>query len=214
MRRTHRAASFPIVFLLALSACTGTDPSPSGSQEPAASSPASVPASAGVSAPAASDGGAASLEPIPSADLGPFSCDFPVVEDPSVAIANIADVRYATHPDYDRVVFEFQQGTPEVTLDRATPPFTQDASGEPITVDGDSFLRLTMRGGTRQTDEGTSSFDGPTDFDPGLPTLVDLVQGGDFERQSTWYLGLAAETCARVLLLDGPPRLVIDVEHP
>ncbi len=214
MRRTHRAASVPFVFLLALSACTGTDPSPSTSLEPAASVPAAtVPGSARASEPAASDG-AASLEPIPSEDLGAFSCNFPIVEDPSVAIANIVDVRYASHPDYDRVVFEFQQGTPELTLDRATPPFTQDASGEPISVDGDSFLRLTMRGGTRQTDEGTSSFDGPTDFDPGLPTLVDLVQGGDFERQSTWYLGLAAETCARVLLLDGPPRLVIDVERP
>jgi hypothetical protein len=199
--------------LLALSACTAADPSPDDNGEPPASTSASVGPSAGASAPGQS-AGAASLEPIPSEDLGPFSCDFPVVEDPSVAIANIVDVRYATHGDYDRVVFEFEQGTPELTLDRATPPFTQDASGEPITVDGDSFLRLTMRGGTRQTDEGTSSFDGPTDFDPGLPTLLDLVQGGDFERQSTWYLGLSAEACARVLLLDGPPRLVIDVERP
>ncbi|MDQ2673415.1 MAG: hypothetical protein M3Y40_02045 [Chloroflexota bacterium] len=213
MRRTHQAASVLFMTALVLGACTGTDPSPDESQGPPVSAPASAAASVGASASASSEG-VASLEPIPSEDLGPFSCDFPVVEDPSVAIANIVDVRYATHPDYDRVVFEFEQGTPELTLDRATPPFTQDASGEPITVDGDSFLRLTMRGGTRQTDEGTSSFDGPTDFDPGLPTLVDLVQGGDFERQSTWYLGLSAEACTRVLLLDGPPRLVIDVEHP
>ncbi len=212
MSRMHRTATILAVALLALSACTSNDPSAADSQEPATSPAASVPASAVASAPASQ--GVASLEPIPSEDLGPFGCDFPVVEDPSVAIANIVDVRYATHADYDRVVFEFEQGTPELTLDRATPPFTQDASGEPIAVDGDSFLRLTMRGGTRQTDEGTSSFDGPTDFDPGLPTLVDLVQGGDFERQSTWYLGLSTEACARVLLLDGPPRLVIDVEHP
>jgi len=48
-----------------------------------------------------------------------------------------------------------------------------------------------------------------------LPTLVDLVEGGDFEAQSTWYLGLSGEACVRVLRLtdDGPPRLVIDVEH-
>ena len=214
MRRIHRSAAVLAVSLLILTACSGTDPSSTAGQiSPPASAAGSTPASAGASAPEASVG-IASLEPIPSEDLGPFSCELPVVEDPSVAIANIVDVRYATHPDYDRVVFEFEQGTPELTLDRATPPFTQDASGEPIAVDGDSFLRLTMRGGTRQTDEGTSSFDGPTDFDPGLPTLVDLVQGGDFERQSTWYLGMGSEACARVLLLDGPPRLVIDVEHP
>jgi hypothetical protein len=211
MRRIHRILT-PLVAAIVLAACTGTDPSPSDSQAPAVSTPPTAEASLGASAGASA--GAASLEPIPSDELGEFSCDLPVVEDPTVAIANITDLRYATHPDYDRVVFEFEQGTPELTLDRATPPFTHDASGEPVPVDGDSFLRLTMRGGTRQTDENTSSFDGPTDFDPDLPALIDLVQGGDFERQSTWYLGLASEACVRVLLLDGPPRLVIDVEHP
>ena len=210
MRRTTRITT-PLIAVLVMAACSGTDLSPSESGTPP-STPPSAATSAGASA--APSATASSLEPIPSDELGEFSCDLPVVEDPTVAIANITDVRYATHPDYDRVVFEFEQGTPELTLDTATPPFTQDASGEPITVEGESFLRLTMRGGTRQTDEGTSSFDGPTDFDPALPTLVDLVQGGDFERQSTWYLGLAAEACVRVILLDGPPRVVIDVEHP
>ncbi|MGH2445377.1 MAG: AMIN-like domain-containing (lipo)protein, partial [Candidatus Limnocylindria bacterium] len=108
---------------------------------------------------------------------------------------------------------EFEQGTPELTLARATPPFSEDASGLPLDVEGDSFLALTMRGGSRQTDAGTSSYDGPTDFDPAFPMLVDLVEGGDFERQSTWYLGLTDEACARVTLLDDPPRVVIDVER-
>lgn len=203
MRRT----ALLLVTVLALAACTGADPSAGESQ----GVPASTRTSSDASVPASTQ--ASSLEPVPSDELGPFTCDLPIVEDPTVAIANLVDVRYATHPDYDRVVFEFAQGIPELTLDAASPPFAADGSGLPIAVDGDSFLRLTMRGGTRQTDEGTSSYDGPTNFDPGSPTLVDLVQGGDFERQSTWYLGLSAESCARVVLLDGPPRLVIDVEH-
>ncbi len=146
--------------------------------------------------------------------LGPFSCDLPVVEDATVGRAQIVDVRVGTHAGYDRVVFEFADGLPEISLDRATPPFTEDASGLPIDVEGTSFLRLTMRGGTKQTEDGTSSYDGPTDFDPAFPMLVDLTEGGDFEAQSTWYLGLNGEACVRVTLLteDGPPRLVIDVE--
>ena len=46
--------------------------------------------------------------------------------------------------------------------------------------------------------------------------LVDLVEGGDFEAQSTWYLGLSADACVRVMRLvgeGGPARLVIDVAH-
>lgn len=160
-----------------------------------------------------------SAEPVPTGepgatdDLGAFSCDLPVVEDGTVGVANIVDVRVGSHDGYDRVVFEFDQGTPELTLDRAEPPFTEDASGLPMEVDGDAFLGLRMRGGTKQTDAGTSSYDGPTDFSREFPVLVHLVEGGDFERQSTWYLGLTGESCVRVLLLDAPPRLVIDVEH-
>jgi len=154
-----------------------------------------------------------SVDAVPSDDLGAFTCDMPVDDGGSVNVANIVDVRVGAHDGYDRVVFEFAQGTPDLTLDRATPPFTADASGLPIEVNGDSFLRVTMRGGSKQTDEGTSSYDGPTSFDPGLDSLEALVEGGDFERQSTWYLGLTAESCARLIILDGPPRVVIDVEH-
>jgi hypothetical protein len=150
---------------------------------------------------------------VPSDELGEFSCDLPLVEDASVAIANIVDVRIGTHEGFDRVVFEFEQGTPELTLSRAEPPFAADGSGLPVEVDGASFLALVMRGGTVQTDEGTSSYDGPTEFTDDAPALVNLVEGGDFERQSTWYFGLAGEDCVRVFLLEDPYRLVIDIEH-
>jgi len=194
--------SRPFGLFLAIALLAGCA-EPTTSASPSSDTPASVPASS-----------APSVEPVPSEELGEFSCELPTVEGATTPRANITDVRVGTHANYDRVVFEFEQGLPEITLDRASPPFTQDASGLPIEVEGTSFLRLTMRGGTKQTEEGTSSYDGPTDFDPGFATLVDLIEGGDFEAQSTWYLGLGAEACVRVILLtdDGAPRLVIDVE--
>jgi hypothetical protein len=137
----------------------------------------------------------------------------PVVDPGTAPIANVVDIRVGTHDGYDRLVFEFEQGTPEFTLDRAEPPFSEDASGMPLAVEGETFLGLVMRGGTKQTDAGDSSYDGPTEFEPDFPALVHAVEAGDFERQSTWYLGLAQESCVRVLQLDGPPRLVIDIEH-
>ena len=205
MRRSIRL--LPVSGLaIVLAGCFGstTSPSPSTST-PSASQPS----------PSVGASESASVEPIPSEDLGPFTCDLPIHVDATTARANITDVRVGSHADYDRVVFEFTDGLPEASLERAEPPFTQDASGAPIDVEGSSFMRLVMRGGTKQTEAGTSSYDGPLDFDPGFATLVDLIEGGDFEAQSTWYLGLTSEACVRVITLtdDGPPRLVIDVEH-
>lgn len=215
MRLPAPALLIALVLALALGACTG--PTADASDTPAATPPVtespSAPASAPPSDPASDDPAPASEEPIPSDELGEFSCELPVVEDPTVPVANIVDVRVGSHDGYDRVVFEFQQGTPELTLSRAEPPFVQDGSGFPIEVDGESYLALVMRGGTKQTDEGTSSYDGPTEFDDDAPALVHLVEGGDFERQSTWYFGLSEESCVRVFLLDEPHRLVIDIEH-
>ena len=205
MRRSIRLLPLSGIAIV-LAGCFGstTSPSPSTST-PSASQPS----------PSVGASESASVEPVPSEDLGPFTCDLPIHVDATTARANITDVRVGTHADYDRVVFEFTDGLPEASLERAEPPFTQDASGAPIDVEGSSFLRLIMRGGTKQTDEGTNSYDGPLDFDPGFATLVDLIEGGDFEAQSTWYLGLTSEACVRVITLtdDGPPRLVIDVEH-
>jgi hypothetical protein len=200
---------------LILAGCFGR-PAASPSPSPVATATAAVPSAPASSAPSAPDSPAPTAEPVPSEDLGSFSCDYPVVEDATVARAQIVDVRAGTHAGYDRVVFEFAEGLPEFTLDRATPPFTLDPSGQPVDVEGTSFLQLTMRGGTKQTEDGTSSYDGSLDFDPGFPMLVDLIEGGDFEAQSTWYLGLNGPACVRVMQLvgeGGSPRLVIDVAN-
>jgi len=210
MRALSRLSGL-VAALVLVAGCAGADTSPAQPVSQPSPNPAG-PSTAASEAPASS-APVPTAEPVASDDLEAFTCGLPIVEDGTVPIANIVDVRVGTHDGYDRVVFEFEQGTPELTLDRAEPPFTADGSGLPVEVGGDSFLGLVMRGGSKQTDAGTSSYDGPTDIAPGFPTLVHLIEGGDFERQSTWYLGLTRESCVRLLLLDAPPRLVIDVEH-
>lgn len=216
-RRPRSIIPIALLAVVSLTACGGDRSSPFATDRSGGDGSAS--AAASTSAPALESSSptaaasAATPESIPSDSLGEFTCDLPVVEDASVAIANITDIRVGSHDGFDRVVFEFAQGTPEMTLDRDVPPFKHDASGAPIAVAGESFLRLTMRGGSKQTDDNTSSYDGPTDFDPEFPALVDLIEGGDFERQSTWYFGLLHESCVRVILLEDPARIAIDIEH-
>lgn len=206
MAHLRRTLAVALVAIL-LAACRGAGGTPVASSTPgttdAAGSETPAPTTAPTSKPVASD------------ELSPFSCDEPFHSDATVPRANIVDVRIGTHETYDRVVFEFTDGLPEAFVETAEPPFSEDGSGFPVEVQGSSFLRVMMRGGTKQMDDGSSSYPGPTEFQPDFPSLVHLVEGGDFEAQSTWYLGLSADSCVRVLTLteDGPPRLVIDVEH-
>ena len=195
---------------VALAACGGAG-SPASASPPSSHAEHETPPAS--SASSAAPSGDATGEPSDAAVDEPFTCDLPVTDPGSAPIANIVDIRAATHDGYDRLVFEFEQGTPELSLERAEPPFTHDASGLPIEIEGESFLGLVMRGGTKQTDAGTSSYGGPTEFSLDFHSLRHAVEGGDFERQSTWYFGLAEEECARVLVLEDPPRIAIDVEH-
>lgn len=149
----------------------------------------------------------------PSADLPGFACSPITGLAATTPRATITDVRIGTHDGYDRVVFEFDSGIPTVTVAAALPPFSEDGSGLPVVVSGTAFLRVTMTGASAATPDGAVAYDGPYSFTPGFPRLAHLVRGGDFEAVSTWYIGLNAGACLRVLALDNPSRLVIDVEQ-
>jgi hypothetical protein len=202
-----------LVLALGLTACAGSrfgagSPSPSSSAaEPSASAAASeVPASVAPSATMV-----ASAEP--SEDLGPFACELPIEERGEPVHTQLVDVRVGEHEGYDRVVIEFDTGIPEYVLAAAEPPYVEDPSGLPMEVDGEAVLQLVMIGGTRLDPDYEETYTGPLEFEPGFDTLVHLVEAGDFEAVSSWYIGLSGDSCVRVLALDGPDRLVIDIEH-
>jgi hypothetical protein len=154
----------------------------------------------------------------PTSALGPFECELPASLPATIDRAQVVDVRVGTHPEgapgYDRIVFEFQEGIPEVELREGEPPFTQDPSGLPMEVDGESFLVLVMHGATGVTPDGEMTYEGETEFSPGFPTLTELEQAGDFEAVSEWVIGMTTPACHRLFTLDSPSRLVIDLEHP
>ena len=216
MTRSHlsrpTAGALVLIASLALAACT---PAGSLSNSPRESAlPSAEPSSAA--------SGAASVEPSASAaasgiepteSLPAFACTPSVTIPATTGRAQITDVRVGTHPGYDRIVFEFASGIPQTVIDAVLPPFYADPSGLPIDVSGTAFLRVVMHGGTKVLPAGGTTYAGPTNFEPNFDQLAQLIEGGDFEAVSTWYLGLKGGGCLRVLTLTDPSRLVIDIEH-
>lgn len=213
-RRTVRTPA--LVLGLALAGCASTSPSASAtasaSSLPSATAAPSVPASGpGSAEPSATATALPSVEA--SESQVPFRCVRSMTVTRTTDRAQITDVRVGTHAGYDRVTFQFTGGLPQTVVEGVLKPFFADPSGLPLDLGGTAFLKVTMNGGTKVTPDGGVTYTGPTIFEPGFPRVVQLVQGGDFEAVSTWYIGLDGGTCYRVLTLAGPDRLVIDIEH-
>ena len=213
MTRPHASrpafGALGLIATVALAACTagGASPGPSTSAIHSASAEPSISASQLASA----EPSATSSEPTES--LPPFACT-PSLSVPSTTDrAQITDVRIGTHDRYDRVVFEFAAGIPNAVIEGVLPPFYADPSDLELPVAGTAFLRVTMHGASRVSPDGVVTYSGSTNFEPGFDRLVQLIEGGDFEAVSTWYLGLDGAGCYRVLTLADPSRLVIDIEQ-
>ena len=150
----------------------------------------------------------------------PKSCE-PASGGTEGSLAQLADVRVGTHEGYDRVTFEFEPpsdgqyfGLPPYTLVEATPPITQDGSGDPVSMEGSDFAVVVFHGvAGYDFVEGTPSYSGPKDFRPDFPMLVEARETGDFEATLSWAFGLHGASCWRVQELQNPLRVVIDFPH-
>jgi hypothetical protein len=212
-RRTTGALVLIAGILMA--ACTAGG-SGSGSPGPGASTVASASAKAsnGASSPSSAPTATASASATePTESLPPFACTPSTTVAATTDRAQITDVRVATHEGYDRVVFEFSSGIPDAVIEGVLPPFYADPSGLEVKVSGTAFLKLTMHGASGVAPDGTVTYGGSTNFQPAFAQLVQLIEGGDFEAVSTWYLGLNGGGCTRVMTLSDPSRLVIDIQH-
>jgi hypothetical protein len=212
-------AAIAVVTSLVLAGRHGVQLSPSpGTQAhpaPVASVPAETPTPAlpspavsATPAPAATGTPAGATTPAPNAAAPPgFTCE--IQTGGGTAGGTVTAVRTGQQSGYDRFVIELAGGVGQYQVKpQGNATFTQDASGQQVTLAGSAGLAVTLHD---TSSHGT--YTGPTDLQPaGTANLREARQLGDFEGVVTWGLGLAHPGCFRAFTLSGPSRLVVDVQ--
>jgi hypothetical protein len=137
-----------------------------------------------------------------------------VVATPSMNQAQLKEVRSAEHTTFDRFTLEFDIAPSGYKVEYVKPPILADPSGKEVAIDGNAFLQITIQGAVANYLITGNAYPGPNEVKPGLPALVEAELTGDFEAVLIWVLGVNEEADFRVLTLQSPPRLVVDVGHP
>ncbi len=152
------------------------------------------------------------VEPVGEFQAPPVSSDAEVRDGET---AFLRDVRVAPHDGFDRVVFEFGGDVEAPSYEIDAVEEVRATSGETVTVEGETTLRVTMRpaGGVDLSGEQpVETYEGPEMIRPGsTASVAEVTEVEDFEAVLTWAIGLDREPAVAVSTLSSPTRLVIDV---
>jgi hypothetical protein len=125
---------------------------------------------------------------------------------------HLVEVRLARHDGYDRLVLEFADRVPGYTVGYRPLPAHADPSGAEIPLPGaNAAVQVTLTPATGW-DSNARTYFGPSTVTGGTATVTEVKAAGDFEAVLSWVAGLG-KVPFRVLVLDEPPRLVVDFQH-
>jgi hypothetical protein len=131
---------------------------------------------------------------------------------PAAKAPQVRDLRYATHPRFDRVVLDIKGRIPSGRA-RYQRRFHEDGSGHLVPIRGRSGIALALMPAYAHNANGDNVYDGPRIARPRFDTLKALAFTGDFEGQVSFGFALTHRAQYRVFWLHDPQRLVIDFRH-
>ena len=131
-------------------------------------------------------------------------------------IPTLVAIRAAHHaapaPRFDRVVFQFSGPLPaDVDVGYVT-ALIGDASGLPVPIAGRAILRVRFSLAQAHNTAGQPTAPSRRAF--ALPNVMHVVRSGDFEAVVSYGIGLARREQFRVLRLQNPSRVVVDIFTP
>lgn len=130
------------------------------------------------------------------------------------ANATLTDVRFGPRASEDRAVFEFTDAIPGFTV-RFTDQPTECGSGRAVDVAGDYFLEVSMSPAAAHDprDDDRRPTIEMTERTLQMPRIQGARQTCDHHAGVTWVLGLSERAPFRVLDLENPYRIVVDVRR-
>lgn len=128
-------------------------------------------------------------------------------------VATLVEVRVAPNEGFDRIVLEFEDSElPRYRIGFVQPPLLQCASGEVMSVAGGAFLEIHLEPAQAHDEQGRTTLP-EWSVPPSLAVIRDLQKSCEFEAHLDWVVGLPAARPFRVMELDEPSRLIVDLEE-
>lgn len=141
-----------------------------------------------------------------------FTLEDTHLETPGYSDLKIEGIRAGSHDGYDRVVVDFSgTGQPNVLAGYNTDP-RQQASGYPLVPAGNAYFDLIIQGvpQSMSLDEADIAKSDPAGVAAG--GIAEIADGGVFEANAQYVIGLDAKRPYHLYLLDNPTRLVVDFQ--
>jgi hypothetical protein len=91
-------------------------------------------------------------------------------------------------------------------------PVRQCGSGEPVPLSGDAWLEVRLEPARAHTEEGRATI-AERRRTTAMPIALEMVQTCDFEAVVIWVLAASSPEAFRVIRLENPPRVVVDIRQ-
>ncbi|WP_454039453.1 AMIN-like domain-containing (lipo)protein [Corynebacterium afermentans] len=154
----------------------------------------------------------AAAAPAGAQSATPFTLEDTHLQNPGHPELQIEDVRAGSHEGVDRVVVELSgTGTPNVLAGYTADP-RQQASGLPLVPAGNAYFELIIQGvpwSMGLSDADLAKVD-PTGVAAG--GIQEIADGGIFEADAQYIVGLNAQRPYNLYLLENPTRVVVDFQ--
>jgi len=147
------------------------------------------------------------------ADLGaPTSTSTKTVTRSASPFPRLVAIRTGRHATFDRVVFDLRGTAPGYQVGYVG-TVREDGSGKVIDLRGGASLVVRLRPAQAHRNDGSSTYTGPKRILVDDPELREVAFAGDVEGVVSIGLGVHAKRGFRVLTLNDPTRIVVDIAH-